>query len=609
MQINCIALCSRTTAAITPWAISPAGSKTSRHRTLCSTKMLLAMKLTILFTLLLLNVSATSLSQTVSFSGKSVSLKSVFAAIQKQTGYVVFYDNQLLKSSRPVTLSVEDAPLEVLLKAALKDQGMTFTILDRTIAIRKQELLTLPPILKLLVPGWTVTGRVTDESNTPLPGVTVLQKGTSNATVTNEAGEFRLANVNDGAVIVFSYIGFNKEEVTVNRQYNLNIRLSKAANTALDELVVVGYGTMKKSDLTGAVSTVKGDALAARKTTQVSQALQGAVPGVMVTRTNNAPGATAQIRVRGITTITDAGATPLIILDGVPVDDINSINPNDIDNISVLKDAASASIYGSRAAAGVILVTTKRAKNGQLDLNYTYEYGAEKPTKLPDYANAVRYMQLTNELRWNDNGNNANEYPTYTKDIVDNYASLHAENPDQYPNTDWRGLILNNSAPRESHALSISGAGKALRSRVSLVYDKVGALYDDRSYDRLTTRINNDITINKYLTASVDVNYKRTIVKQPTIDPMYKMGIMPPIYAAMWSDGRIGAGKDGANIYVQTKYGGFDNDWFNQLGGKVGLDFTPIEGLKISGVVAPFLNFDKGKRFTRKVPYLSLIHI
>ncbi len=122
----------------------------------------------------------------------------------------------------------------------------------------------------------------------------------------------------------------------------------------------------------------------------------------------------------------------------MPIDDINSINPNDVDNISVLKDAASASIYGSRAAAGVILITSKRARNGQLNLDYTYEYGIEKATKLPDYVDAVRYMQLTNELRWNDNGNNANEYPTYAKNIVDNYHDLHAQNPDEYPNTDWR---------------------------------------------------------------------------------------------------------------------------------------------------------------------------
>ncbi len=606
MQINCNALCSRKAVAM-PWAaVLRLRKTTSGHRTLCSTKMLLAMKLTfLLLTVVLLNVSATGLSQTVSFSGKEVPLKTVFAAIKKQTGYVVFYDNFLLKNSHPVTLSMQQVPLEELLAATLKGQGLSFSIVDRTISIKKQVSLTLPPILKLLELQMTVSGRVTDETGTPLPGVTILLKGTNKGTTTNAMGEYQFAGVAEGATLIFTYVGYDKQEVTINGQYKVDIRLSKAANTALDELVVIGYGTVKKSDLTGAVSTVKGEAVANRKTTQVSQALQGAMPGVMVTRSNNAPGSTAQIRVRGITTIKDAGATPLIIVDGVPIDDINSINPNDIDNISVLKDAASASIYGSRAAAGVILVTTKRAKNGQLDLNYGYEYGIEKPTKLPRYVDAVRYMQLTNELRWNDNGNNANEYPTYTKDIVDNYNSLHQQNPDLYPNTNWRGLIMHNSAPRETHMLSIAGAGKALRSRVSLVYDKNGALYDDRSYDRVTARVNNDITINKYLSASVDINYKRTMVKQPTVDPMYKLGIMPPIYAAMWSDGRIGAGKDGANIYAMTKYGGFSNDWFNQLGGKIGIDFTPIEGLKISGIVAPFLNFDKGKKFTKKIPYTS----
>jgi TonB-linked SusC/RagA family outer membrane protein len=606
MQINCNALCSRKAVSKLRTAISRTGSASTGHRTLCSTKTLLAMKLTFLFlTVVFLNVSATGLSQTVSFSGNGVSLKTVFSAIKKQTGYVVFYDNVLLKNSRPVTLEMKDVPLEQLLMASLKGQGLTFSILDKTISIKKELPLSLPAILKLLAPQMTVTGRVTDEAGQPLIGVTIVHKGTTKGTMTDDKGEFRLPGINDGDVVVFSYIGYDQQEVTVRGQYKLDIRMNRASKSALEELVVIGYGTQKKSDLTGAVSTVKGDAIAARKTTQVSQALQGAMPGVMVTRTNNAPGSTAQIRVRGITTISADGANPLIILDGVPVDDINSINPNDIDNISVLKDAASASIYGSRAAAGVILVTTKRARNGELDMNYSYEYGIEKPTKLPQYADAVRFMQLTNELRWNDNGNNANEYPTYTKDIVDNYAQLNAENPDQYPNTDWRSMILHSSAPRESHMFSIGGAGKTLRSRVSIAYDKNGALYDDRSYDRITARMNNDIIINKYLSASVDLNFKRTIIKQPITDPMYKMGIVPPIYAAMWSDGRIGAGKDGANIYALTKYGGFDNDWYNQLGGKVGVDFKPIEGLKISGIVSPFLNFDKGKKFTKMIPYTS----
>ncbi|CAL1518950.1 TonB-dependent receptor [Chitinophaga sp. MM2321] len=572
------------------------------------------MKLTfLLLTVALLNVHATGLSQTVSFSGKDAQLKTIFSAIKKQTGYVVFYDNALLKKTHPVTVSLKDVGVEELLSATLRGQGLSFIIVEKTISIKKQPVFSFFGLEKPLPPPVAVTGRVTDAEGVPLPGVTVLVKDTRTAAITNEAGEFKLS-VNQGTTIIFSYIGFEKEEVIINGQNRIEVKLRRAANQALDELVVIGYGTVRKSDLTGAVSSIKGDAIATRKTTQVSQALQGAMPGVMVTRNNNAPGATAQIRVRGITTITDAGANPLIILDGVPVDDINAINPNDIDNISVLKDAASASIYGSRAAAGVILVTTKRAKNGQLNLDYTFEYGLEKPTKLPDYVDVVRFMQLTNELRWNDNGNNANEYPTYTKDVVDNYRQLNADNPDQYPDTDWRGLILNNTAPRQSHMLSISGAGKAIRSRVSLGYDKTDALYDGRTYERLTARVNNDITITKYLSASVDLNFKRSTVKQPytdhdpnnkTYDPMYKMGIIPPVYAAMWSDGRIGAGKDGANVYALMKNGGFSNDWYNQIGGKIGLDFTPIEGLKISGIISPSMNFDKGKWFNKKIPYTS----
>lgn len=583
---------------------------------LCSTKTLLAMKLTfLLMTVALLNASAAGYSQTVSFSGKEVSLKAVFSAIRKQTGYVVFYDNNLLKTTHPVTLTLEDATLEALLAASLRGQGLSYAIVEKTIAIKKQAYSPLPLPLKVAPLALTITGRVTDEEGIPLPGVTVLVKDTKTAAVTNDRGEFTLSGVNEGATITFSYIGFEKQEVTAAGATKLDIKLHKAANKALDELVVIGYGSVKKSDLTGAVSAIKGDAIATRKTTQVSQALQGAMPGVMVTRSNNAPGAVAQIRVRGITTISEGGANPLIILDGVPVDDINSVNPNDIDNISVLKDAASASIYGSRAAAGVILVTTRRAKNGQLNLDYAYEYGLEKATKVPDYVDVTRYMQLTNELRWNDNGNNANEYPTYAKDLVANYRQLNAQDPDQYPITDWRGLIMNNTAPRQSHMLSISGAGKSIRSRVSLAYDKTNALYDGRTYERLTARINNDITVTKYLSATVDLNFKRSISKQPYTNPdssevgrynyMYRMNILPALYAAQWSDGRVGAGKDGANIYALMKHGGFSDDWYNQIGGKIGLDFTPIEGLKISGVISPFLNFDKGKWFNTKIPYTS----
>ena len=171
------------------------------------------------------------------------------------------------------------------------------------------------------------------------------------------------------------------------------------------------------------------------------------MPGLMVTRSSGAADASATIRVRGITTIGDSN--PLVIVDGIP-GTLDWINPDDIESISVLKDAASASIYGSRAAAGVILVTTKRARSGQLSLDYNYEFGIDKPTRMADYADAVTYMNVLNERNWNDSGNlDGNEHPIYSKDLIDNYASLHAENPDLYPDTDWQDLSLNDYSTKQ----------------------------------------------------------------------------------------------------------------------------------------------------------------
>src|SRR5690606_8472786 len=231
----------------------------------------------------------------------------------------------------------------------------------------------------------------------------------------------------------------------------------------------------------------------------------------------------------------------------------------------------------------------------------------------PEYVDAVRFMQMVNELRWNGNGNSGSEFPTYTQDVVENYLSLSRERPDEFPITDWESLIMKDFAPRQSHILSVYGSGENIRSRVSLAYDNVDALYNNRSYERVTSRINTDATIGKHLSASVDINFRRTIDKRPITEPfnegnaltLNKMATMPPIYAAMWSDGRIGAGKDGANIYARLNEGGFVNGWYNQIGGKINLDYKPIDGLKFSGVFSPFLNMNKIKVFNKQLPYTT----
>lgn len=566
------------------------------HRILV-TKVLIIMRLTAFFLLVstftLMASGSFSQSKTISMNQSNALVKDVLKEIEDQSGYFFIYNNEFVDVYRKINVKAKDLKINELLDQIFQGQNVIYSIDNRRI------ILSSSDVNFGAQQSINISGTVKSNEGEPIPGVAVLVKGTTIGTVTDFDGKYSFVNVSPNAILSFSFVGMKLIEINVSGRSTVDV-VMEDESIGLEEVVAIGYGTAKKSDLTGAVGSVQGDAIAERQSTQMSQALQGSVSGVMVTRNNNAPGSAATIRIRGITSIGDSN--PLVIVDGVPVNNINDINPNDVESLSVLKDAASASIYGSRAAAGVILITTKRAKSGQLNLDYNFEYGIEKPTISPKYADATRYMKMVNELRWNDNGNGAEEYPTYPKDIVDNYTSLNNENPDLYPNTDWESLVFNKTAPKQSHVFSLTAGTKNIRTKATLAYDKIDALYDGRTYERITARFNNDVTINKYLSATLDFYAKRTISKQPVVDPIDKTRMTPPIYASLWSDGRVAVGKAGENIYGQMKYGGFNNNWYNQVGGKVSIDITPFEGLKISGVVSPNLNFDKKKVFKTQIP-------
>lgn len=442
----------------------------------------------------------------------------------------------------------------------------------------------------------TITGKIKDDTGRPMIGVGVLEKGSANGTVTDSNGEFTL-KVKPRAVLVISYIGYLSQEISISNQKSLEIVL-KEDQQSLDEVLVVGYGTMKKKDLTGAVSTVKGDDLAMRKTTQLSTALQGATSGVLVTRESGAPGATASVKIRGVTTIGET--SPLVIVDGVP-GDINQINPNDVESLTVLKDAASASIYGSRAAAGVIVITTKRAADGSLKFNYNFNHGWEMPAQLPQYVNATRYLEMTNEIRYNDN-HAGGWFQTYSEAQINDWLKNSITDPDKYPNVDWQKALLKSYAPNVTHSINVSGGGKSVRTNASFRYDKADAIYDHRYYERFMIRVNNDFTVNKYLKANLDFNFKRTKSEQPNQNPIPSLDT-PPIYAIRWTNGMWGDVKDGGNTLAAMTDGGNNASWNHLIGGKAGLDLLPFDGLKISAVIAPNFKFDKSKIFLKKVPY------
>lgn len=446
-----------------------------------------------------------------------------------------------------------------------------------------------------------ITGVVTDESSEPLPGVSVIVSGTSAGTSSDIDGKFSMSVPADAQSIILSCVGFQSQTIRLTSANHYAVVLSEDS-TFLDELVFVGYGTMKKKDLTGSVSSVDGKTISDRKTTEVTNALQGALPGVTVTRTNSAPGGAATIRVRGITSMQES--SPLIIIDGVP-GALEDVSPNDIQDLVVLKDAASAAIYGARAAAGVILVTTKRAEHAsKVKVDYTYSISLDMPTKMPRYTDAIGYMEAMNELAYNDTPA-AGIDSVWPQEYIDNYYAYNKLNPDLYPNTDWKSMILKKVAPRQSHALNVSAGSDKARTKISLGYDDVMGLFTSNNlkYKRYMVRANNDIDITKWMSLSLDLNMRMADKLNPYFSPSTWMKNAAPIYAAVWSDGRVAGGKDGQNPYGKMKYGGTKENRTLSGNGKIQLDIRPAKWLVLSALFAPKYTEIKAKDFNKAVTY------
>lgn len=528
-------------------------------------------------------------------------VKSVLSYIEGHSKYVFVYgENVKDRLGESVSIRLQGKSAESILDELCRKAGLKYTVSGRQVTI------TVNPSARPAQRqkgakgnGKKVTGVIADTNGEPLIGATVKVKGTQIATVTDFDGNYSI-EAPEGATLEVSYIGFNTQEVKVGSRNSYNIEMAED-NNSLEELVVIGYGTVKKKDLTGAISAVKGDDLSNRRTTMLSSALQGALSGVMVRRSSSAPGSGAgSIHVRGVTTMGDS--SPLVIVDGVE-GDLDYVNANDVENVTVLKDAAAASIYGSKAAAGVILVTTKRGSDtGKFQIKYNAEFGWEIPTKQPEMVGVTRYLEMSNELMYNDNQAEG-FFQAYTADQTKNWMKYHETNPNIYPVTDWTDLILKGSAPRMTHTVSVSGGNKTVRTQASLTYDDVEGLYDGRRFQRYMMRLNNDFTISDKLSASLDVFVRHAKNKNKIYDPFSTMRLMPAIFAAVWDDGRLAGGKSGSNPYGLLKEGGSTVSHSTQVGGKGSLTFKPFKGFSLQAIVAPYINYQKSKAFQMACGY------
>lgn len=411
----------------------------------------------------------------LSFNGAS--LREVVEEIERQTDFRFLFRDNTIDSKEHVTINKEGT-VEEILQELFKDENVEYQLLENNLVVISTRSATHQQK--------TISGKVTDDSGIPLPGVTVLIKGTSLGTITDNDGHFSLNNVPAGASLLFSFVGMKTQEISVAGKIALNVTMEEES-IGLDEVIAVGYGTQKKVNLTGAVEAVGTEVFENRSTSNTTQALQGAIPNLNISLEDGKPTRSASYNVRGRTSIGNEGSA-LILIDGVEGDP-SLLNPNDIESVSVLKDAASAAIYGARGSFGVVLITTKRPLKGKTTVNYTGNYSIQSLARKPEFvSDAVTWVEHFRMAYYNRQGtvptsiNNNTQY--YSDDWLERLRSWKAsgEGPkteilpngdyEYYSNTDWMGLLFKDHTLAQNHNVAISGGDEKSDFYVS------GRLYD-----------------------------------------------------------------------------------------------------------------------------------
>lgn len=446
--------------------------------------------------------------QKISLSANDAPLAKVFHQIERQTHYQFLFFDADLQKAHHVNLRVKNATLQDVLQQLFKNQQLVYTISNSTIVVKRRQVPSTS--LPAIIPDVVVNGQVRDSATgTPLIGVTIKVKGASIGTTTDENGQFSL-NVPDNAVLVVSYIGYNKKEIPVNGRTTFDISLS-ASTTSLDQLVVVGYGTQKKSDITGAVSVVEAKSIKDVPATNLQDALIGKVAGALIQQAGGAnPTGGTEIRIRGINSLNGAANNPLYVVDGIPLFDnnLNTIDPDNIASVSVLKDASATAIYGARAAAGVILITTKKGEKGQGMVTASVEMGTQDPYKYYDVINSSQWYKLM-ESGWDTyeylkpgvNRNNMKQYTDFfTPAIWDS-----ANNRPLY-NVVQQKTLLRINAPWKKYTAGISGGTDQMDYYFNIGYEDRKGIMVQSGVQRYSLSANVNYQVNDKLKTGFSLN-------------------------------------------------------------------------------------------------------
>lgn len=487
------------------------------------TKIIRVMRLTATILLALsLQVSATGTSQTITLSGKNIPVEKVFSEIEKQTGYLVVSSSDFIRSVRFISVSANKKPIEQFIDDMLDGLPFSYSFQNTTIVIRKKNDHSNSPATipdPVLLPP--ITGVVLGPDGQPLAGVNILVKGTGRGTTSAEDGKFSIT-VNKGQVLIISFVGYVTQELKVENALPLSITMAEEEKK-MEGVVVVGYTSQKRKDLTSAIGSVDMENAQKRAVTDITQSLQGNVAGVNITQSDGNPGSPVNFNIRGIGGIGNAGGNaPLVIVDGVQITGIQfhdwenllgdnfgetnstgleNLNPNDIQSIEILKDASASAIYGSRAANGVVIITTKRGKKGLVKVNYDNYVGVQSPYKKLSVMNSREYVGTLQKMYGEDLSGDPG-VPQAAKDYL--------ADPSSMKDYDWQDMVYKN-AMMQSHTLAVSGGGAYGNYRVSAGFLDQKGITIGTGYKRYNVRGNSDFNVNKWLKVGQSISLASTL--------------------------------------------------------------------------------------------------
>lgn len=514
---------------------------------------------------------------------KVVPVDEVFSIIQKQTKYRFIYPQDMFSNVPEVQLKKGVFPVSKLLEQSLAGSNVNFKLSDDNTIVIKENRKT-ETLKSVAAQQHQVSGTISDQLGLPLPSANIMEKGTNNGVQSDLEGKFKINVKSPNAVLVVSFLGFQAKEIAVNNQTIINIVLQDAT-TALIDVVVVGYGKQKKSNIVGAVSSIGGAEIMKTQTANIGNNLTGRVAGLVINQRGGQPGEdNVGILIRGLSTT--GNSSPLIVIDGIPNrGSFERLNPEDVESISVLKDA-SAAIYGAQSANGVILVTTKRGKKGETVFNFNNSYSISQPTRSPQYMNALQY------LTWKDELSVRNGNPPIWKDLVRQYRDGTVDKT-IYGDTNWWDQIVEEWTPQIQNSISARGGGENVQFSLSAQMLNQDAIYKGNAYGykQLNVRSNIDAKLSKTLKIGFDIAARIGETNRPTTDPRDLIGQVinqRPYEFPYFENGLLksnGSGNPIPNVNGQSGYKDtYDRKFDSKFSFRYDLQF--IKGLYIDGYAA-----------------------